>query len=393
MFKIKKVNIVGLGKAWLPLAAHIAKKWFDVIGIDVDSKKVDMINSGQNPIPEENGLDELIKKFWWSKLLATTDWDQTRQWNVFIVIVPLFVDQYNLPDFSIVDNVTEQIWKHLKKWDLVVFETTFPPTTTDTRLNGILESQSGLKEGEDFFLAYSPERIMTGVSLDRFENFPKVIGGISKISGDVAYEVYSQFIPNLFKVEDAKTAEFIKVIEWVYRDANIALANELYKVAQELGIDFYQAREYANHEYCHIHLPSVGVGGHCVPVYPHFLIKLMEAKNKEGYRVLMQTARDINEDMVNWRAEKIVLKALEVSKPLKDVEILIKGITYRPWVKELYHSRSLALAKLLKEKWLKVKVYDEMFSPQEIEELGFEYGEKGEVEFNSFRLEILVNNW
>ncbi len=388
MFKIKKINVIWLGKAGLPLAAHIAKKWIDVIWVDIDEKRCGMINDWKNPIPEENWLDELIQKFGWKELYATTDWDQTKQWNVFIVIVPLFITKNNLPDYSIVDTVTKNIWKYLKKWDLVVYETTFPPTTTENRLKNILEEVSWMKEWEDFYLAYSPERIMTGVSLDRLENFPKVIWWVSKISGDIGYQVYSKFIPHLFKVADAKTAEFIKVIEWIYRDVNIALANELFKIAETLWIDFYQAREYANHKYCHIHLPSTGVGGHCIPVYPHFLIKLMEAKNKEDYRVLMQTARDINEDMINYWAEKIILKALKVNKPLKEIEILVKWITYRPWVKELYHSRNYALAKLLKQKWLKVKVYDEMFSKEEIENLGFEYGESWDIEFDCFRLEL-----
>ncbi len=388
MFKIKKINVIWLGKAGLPLAAHIAKKWIDVIWVDVDEKRCEMINKGENPIPEESWLGELIKKYWWNKLFATTDWERTKQGNVFIVIVPLFITENNLPDFSIVDSVTKQIWKHLKKGDLVVYETTFPPTTTETRLKEILEKTSWMKEWEDFYLAYSPERIMTGVSLDRLENFPKVIWWVSKISGDIGYQVYSKFIPNLSKVSNAKTAEFIKVIEWSYRDVNIALANELFKIAETLGINFYEAREYANHQFCNIHLPSTGVGGHCIPVYPHFLIKLMEAKNKENYRILHQIARDVNEDMINYWAEKIILKALEVNKPLKDVEILIKWITYRKWVKELYHSRNLALAKLLKEKWLNIKVYDEMFSKEEIENLGFEYGEKGDVEFDCFKLEL-----
>ena len=388
MFEIRKINVVWLGKAGLPLATHIAKKGIDVIWIDVDEKRCEMINNWKNPIPEENWLDELIQKFWWKQLFATTNWEKTKQGNVFIVIVPLFITENNLPDYSIVDAVTKNIWKYLKKWDLVVYETTFPPTTTENRLKNILEEISWMKEGKDFYLAYSPERIMTGVSLDRLENFPKVIWWVSEISWDIAYKVYSKFIPNLNKVSNSKTAEFIKVIEWSYRDVNIALANELFKIAETLWIDFYEAREYANHQFCNIHLPSTGVGGHCIPVYPHFLIKLMEAKNKENYRILHQTARDVNEDMINYWVEKIILAAMKVNKPLKDVEILIKWITYRKWVKELYHSRNLALANLLKEKWLKVKVYDEMFSKEEIETLGFEYGEKGDIEFDCFRLEI-----
>jgi len=388
MFEIKKINVIWLGKAGLPLAAHIAKKWIEVIWVDIDTKRCEMINNGQNPIPEENWLDELIQKFGWNKLFATTDWEQTKQWNVFIVIVPLFITENNLPDFSIIDSVTKQIWEYLKKWDLVVYETTFPPTTTEIRLKNILEELSWMKEWQDFFLGYSPERIMTWVSLSRFEEFPKVVSWVDEKSWDIAYEVYSRFIPNLNKVSNSKTAEFIKVIEWSYRDVNIALANELFKIAENLWINFYEAREYANHQFCNIHLPSTGVGGHCIPVYPHFLIKIMEAKNKENYRILHQTARDVNEDMINYWAEKIILKALEINKQLKDVEILLKWITYRKWVKELYHSRNFALAKLLKEKWLNLKVYDEMFTKEEIENLWFEYGESGDIEFDCFSLEL-----
>ena len=388
MFEIKKINVIWLGKAGLPLAAHISRKWIKVIWVDIDQKRCDLINNWGNPIPEEAWLADLLKKHWWKELFATNDWKKTKQGNVFIVIVPLFITENNLPDYSIVDVVTKNIWKYLKKWDLVVYETTFPPTTTENRLKNILEEESWLKQWKDFFLWYSPERIMTWVSLSRFEEFPKVVSGVDEKSWNIAYEVYSKFIPNLNKVSNSKTAEFIKVIEWSYRDINIALANELFKIAEDLWINFYEAREFANHQFCNIHLPSTGVGGHCIPVYPHFLIKLMEAKWKEQNRVLHQTARDVNEDMINYWAEKIILKALEINKPLKDVEILIKWITYRKWVKELYHSRNYVLAKLLKEKWLNLKVYDEMFSKEDIEKLGFKYGESGDIEFDCFSLEI-----
>jgi len=388
MFEIKKINVIWLGKAGLPLAAHISRKWIKVIWVDIDQKRCDLINNWGNPIPEEAWLADLLKKHWWKELFATSDWSETKQGNVFIVIVPLFITENNLPDYSIVDVVTKNIWKYLKKWDLVVYETTFPPTTTENRLKNILEEESWLKQWKDFFLWYSPERIMTWVSLSRFEEFPKVVSWVDEKSWNIAYEVYSKFIPNLNKVSNSKTAEFIKVIEWSYRDINIALANELFKIAEDLRINFYEAREFANHQFCNIHLPSTGVGGHCIPVYPHFLIKLMEAKWKEQNRVLHQTARDVNEDMINYWAEKIILKALEIDKPLKDIEILIKWITYRKWVKELYHSRNYVLAKLLKEKWLNLKVYDEMFSKEEIEKLGFEYGESGDIEFDCFSLEI-----
>lgn len=163
----------------------------------------------------------------------------------------------------------------LKKGDLVVLETTFPPGTTSGRVRKRLCEASGLAEG-DFYLAYSPERIMTGYSISRLREFPKVIGGTDEKSGLVAYQLYRQFISNLHLVSSASVAEMIKVMEGCYRDVNIALANELYKICQDLDIDFFEAREMACHQFCHIHLPSTGVGGHCIPVYPWFLIKEME---------------------------------------------------------------------------------------------------------------------
>jgi UDP-N-acetyl-D-mannosaminuronic acid dehydrogenase len=253
-----------------------------------------------------------------------------------------------------------------------------------------LEEESGLKLGE-FYLAYSPERIMTGYSISRLKEFPKVIGGVDKESGVKAFEVYRKFIPNLHLVSSARVAEFIKLMEGCYRDVNIALANELFKIANELGVDFYEAREYANHEYCHIHLPSTGVGGHCIPVYPWFLIKEMERRGKFSFAKLLRTARELNDEMINYWAEKIVLECMKINKPLNNVKICIKGITFRKGVKDLYHSRNFALVKLLIEKGLNVFVYDEMFSKEEIEKLGLRWIEPNEADvvFDAFELKII----
>jgi len=388
MYNITKINVIWLGKAWLPLAAHITNKWIEVIWVDINEKTCELINSWWNPIPEESWLTELLEKYWWKELFATSDYSETKEWNVFIVIVPLFIDSYNNPDYSIIDVVTKNIGKYLKKEDCIIFETTFPPKTTETRLKDILEKESWLLEWVDFYIWYSPERIMTWVSLSRFEEFPKVIWGVSKTSSDIVYSIYSKFIPNLDRVRDSRTAEYIKVIEWCYRDTNIALANELFKISNELDIDFFEARKFANHEFCNIHMPSIWVGWHCIPVYPHFLIKEMESLNKDSYKTLLSTSRLINEDMINYWSWKIILKALEIKKPLKDVKVLVKWITYRSWAKETYHSRNLALAKLLKEKWLNLFVFDEMYSEDEINKLWFNYWISGDIEFDCFSLEL-----
>ncbi len=383
------ISVVGLGKAGLPLAAVIADSGFKVIGVDVDRKRCEMINSGINPIPEEPGLDELIKKHGGKNLVATPNYEDARDCKAYIVIVPLYVDSSYNPDFRILESAVRSIGRILKKGDLVVIETTVPPMTTETLIRQWLEEESGLKLGE-FYLAYSPERIMTGYSISRLKEFPKVIGGVDEESGRIAYELYKKFIPNLHLVSNARTAEFIKVIEGCYRDVNIALANELFKIAEELGVDFYEAREYANHEYCHIHLPSTGVGGHCIPIYPWFLIKIAERKGRFNDVRLLRTAREINDEMINYWADKIILACMRINKPLNDIKICIKGITFRKGVKEIYHSRNLALAKLLVKKGLNVGVYDELFTPEEIEKLGLRWRTPDEADliFDCFELKI-----
>ena len=382
-----KVAVVGLGKAGLPLAAVIADSGFEVIGIDLDEKKCKMVNSGKNPIPEEPGLDELIKKYGGKRLRATTDYKDAEDCKAYIVIVPLYLDDNNNPDFDALESAFRNVGKLLKNGDIVVLETTVPPFTTEKIVRGWLEEESGLKLGE-FYLAYSPERIMTGYSISRLREFPKIIGGVDEESGKKAYELYKKFIPNLHLISNARSAEFIKIIEGCYRDVNVALANELFKIAEEIRVDFFKAREKANHEYCHIHLPSTGVGGHCIPVYPWFLIKEMEKKEKFSYAKLLRTARELNDEMVNYWAERIVLECLKVNKLLSEVKICIKGITFRKGVKELYHSRNLALAKLLAEKGLDVGVWDELFTPEEVEELGLKWREpkEADVVFDCFEL-------
>jgi UDP-N-acetyl-D-mannosaminuronic acid dehydrogenase len=277
----EKIAVIGLGNAGLPLAAVIADSGLKVMGVDINEERCRLINQGINPIPQEAGLEELIRLHGGKGLVTTANFEDAKACNVFIVIVPVFVDQNFNPDFSIMKDAIHSVGKILKNGDLVVVETTFPPGTTDSLVMQWLVESSNLKAG-DFYLAYSPERIMTGYSISRLREFPKVIGGTDEESGFRAYEVYKKFISNLKLVSSAKVAEMIKVMEGCYRDVNICLANELLKISESLEVDFFEARENALHQYCHIHLPSTGVGGHCIPVYPWFLIKEMEKREKFG---------------------------------------------------------------------------------------------------------------
>ena len=303
--------------------------------------------------------------------------------------MPLFVDQSFSPDFIIMESAIRSLGRILKNGDLVVVETTFPPGTTDTKIRSWLEESSGLGSTE-FHLAYSPERIMTGYSISRLRDFPKIIGGTDEESGLLAYDVYKKFISNLHLVSSAKVAEMIKVMEGCYRDVNIALANELLKISEDLGIDFFEARRYANHEFCHIHLPSTGVGGHCIPVYPWFLIKEMERRENFSYCRLLRTSREVNDEMIDYWAGKILLECMKINKPLSKVKICIKGITFRAGVKEFYHSRNLALAKLLAEKGLDAYVFDSLLSENDVLTKGFRYikPENADLVFDPFELKF-----
>ncbi len=382
-----EIAVIGLGNAGLPLAAVIADSGIAVMGVDINESRCLAINRGDNPIAEEAGLEELLKRHGGRSLLATPRFQDAAGCRTFIVIVPVFVDASYNPDFSIMQGALESLGKILKKGDLVVLETTFPPKTTEDMAEKLLSQSSGLLPG-DYYLAYSPERIMTGYSISRLKEFPKVIGGRDEESGIVAYQVYSRFIKNLHLVSSARVAEMIKVMEGCYRDVNIALANELFKICQDMEVDFFEARDKANHQFCHIHLPSTGVGGHCIPVYPWFLIKEMEKREHFSHCRLLRAGREINDEMIDYWAERILMQCLKIDKPLSLIKICIKGITYRAGVREFYHSRNLALAKLLADKGLDVYVFDPLLSGEEVEGRGLRFikPEEADLVFNPFAL-------
>ncbi len=382
-----EIAVIGLGNAGLPLAAVIADSGIAVMGVDINESRCLAINRGDNPIAEEPGLEELLKRHGGKRLVATPRFQDAAGCRIFIVIVPVFVDASYTPDFSIMKSALESLGKILKKGDLVVLETTFPPKTTEDMAEKLLCRSSDLLPG-DFYLAYSPERIMTGYSISRLREFPKVIGGRDEESGIAAYQVYSRFINNLHLVSSSRVAEMIKVMEGCYRDVNIALANELFKICQDMEVDFFEARDKANHQFCHIHLPSTGVGGHCIPVYPWFLIKEMEKREHFSHCRLLRAGREINDEMIDYWGERILAQCLKIDKPLSRIKICIKGITYRAGVREFYHSRNLALAKLLEKKGLDVYVSDPLLSGEEVEGRGLRFikPEEADLVFDPFAL-------
>ena len=366
-----KISVIGLGKAGLPLAAVIADSGIEVIGIDLDVHRVEEINQGKNPIPEEPGLKELIKKHSGKNLRATSAAEASSECEAHIVIVPLFIDKNKKCDFSILKSAFENLSKGLKKNDVVVLETTVPPKTTETMVKDILEKGSGLKAGKDFYLAYSPERIMTGYSISRYKEFPKLVGGINEISTDKAFNLYKKF-SNPIKVRDSRTAELAKVAEGIYRDVNIALANELLKVSEHYGVDFWEIRNAASHEFCNIHEPG-NVGGHCIPVYPWFIINEMDVP-------LIKESRELNDGMVEYYADK--------ADKIGGKKVGVIGLSYREGVKEKAYSRSIAMVQELKSRGYEVYGLDPLYSKEETEK---EFDAKYLKNLNKMDIIILMN--
>jgi UDP-N-acetyl-D-mannosaminuronic acid dehydrogenase len=292
-----KVCVVGMGHAGLPILSVIAETGLITYGYDIDSNKIELLSKGINPIPQEPGVQEIINKTLNKNLFFSNNLTELKEKvNCYIIIVPLFISENKVPDFSILDSAFKSVGRILKKDDLVVLETTVPPKTTEDRFKTILEKESNLIAGKDFYLSYSPERIMTGDSIDRLKNMPKVISGYDKVSLDKIKELYSLFNSKLYCANNMREAELTKVLEGVFRDVNLAIANECYKICEMYDVDYSHLRKGANQNpYCNLLIPGIGVSGHCIPVYPWFVIQ--DGFKKDIYFELTHSARKL---MIQW---------------------------------------------------------------------------------------------
>ena len=271
-----KIAVIALGKIGLPLAVQYASKGHDVIGVDVNEKTVESVNAAREPFPGEahlqDKLEELIPT---GRLRATTDYaDAVPGADAVVLVVPLFVDQDAKPDFGWMDAATRSLGQHLTAGTLVSYETTLPVGTTRERWKPLLEQVSGLTEGVDFDLVFSPERVLTGRVFADLRKYPKLIGGLSAKGAARAVEFYNAVLdfddrpdlvrPNgVWDLGSAEASELAKLAETTYRDVNIGLANQFARYAGENGIDIYQVIEASNSQpYSHIHQPGIAVGGH-----------------------------------------------------------------------------------------------------------------------------------
>ncbi|MCD6114476.1 MAG: nucleotide sugar dehydrogenase [Thermoprotei archaeon] len=330
-----RVAVFGLGHVGLPLACAWLKAGAYVIGVAKTERKVSLINEGINPLKDEPTLTPIVEKYVREgKFKATTDGvGAAKEADVIIIATPTSV-KWNEPgkplDLSILREVLETVGKGLSRGNIVIIEPTVPPGTTLNIAKPLLERISGLKVEEDFGLAYSPERIMTGHAFqDIVENYPKIIGGVGPKSSKVAkalYEVVAK--KGVIVLSSPTAAELEKVAEGIYRDVNIALANELAKLSHILGIDFDEVRYAANSQpYCHLHKPGVGVGGYCIPIYPYFALHTASRFNLELQ--LTRLGRIINEHMPEYVANLALEALAKLNIRADKAKVAILGLAFR----------------------------------------------------------------
>ena len=370
------VTVIGLGKIGLPLAVYFAQGT-NVIGLDSNHKVVELVNLGQEPFPGESNLRNLLEAAISSKKLsATQDHEYAiSKADTILICIPLITNKNNMPDFDNIDFVVREIGKNIKKETLISFETTLPVGTTRKRFTKIIEKESGFKVGQDFFVVFSPERVLTGRFFEDLSKYPKLVGGVTSsctIKGVEFYESVLRFSSlselnsgvRVFALENCEAAEFAKIAETTYRDVNIGLANEFAVYAKKYNIDFQEVVKAANSQpYSHIHTPGISVGGHCIPIYPHFYLSDFPDST------IVNAARVLNKSMPQYAVGQI-----KQSFPsLKNMSIGILGLTYRPGVKETAFSGALDLLELLRNESSLVYGYDPLLDKNEIIGLGFNY--------------------
>jgi len=358
------VAVVGAGKMGLPLAAQFATHGWTVIAVDVNPAVVEAINAGRSHVGEEPGLAELVATVRaQGRLRATLDAAAAaREADVVVLIVPVMLDADRQPDYRYMDPAVASIAPGIHAGSTVIFETTLPIGDTRKRFAPALERVSGLAADRDFFVAFSPERLFSGAVLANLAAYPKLVGGIGAASTDRAASFYASVLDaEIVAMSSSEAAEFSKLADTTYRDVNIALATEFAHAADALGIDVQEVIAAANSQpYSHIHQPGIGVGGHCIPVYPHLLLS-----RAPGLR-LVETARTVN-DAQTGRAVATLHALLG---GLVDTPVLVLGLTYREGVKELAYSRAMPLIAALRAAGADVAGYDPLMDPAEVEAIG-----------------------
>ncbi len=378
-----KISVIALGKIGLPLAVQFADRGHEVVGVDVQQSVVDKVNAGIEPFPGEAHLQEKLADLVPSgRLRATTDYaDAIPGSDAIVIVVPLFVnDETWQPDFGWMESATRSFSEHLTPGTLVSYETTLPVGTTRNRWKPMIEEISGLTEGVDFHLVFSPERVLTGRVFADLRKYPKLVGGLSPEGTAAGIAFYEQVLtfddrPDLpqgngvWDMGSAEAAEMAKLAETTYRDVNIGLANQFAKFAAAHGIDVYKVINASNSQpYSHIHLPGIAVGGHCIPVYPRLYLYT------DPDATIVRTAREANMTM----PEYTIGLAEGALGDLAGKTVAVLGASYRGRVKETAFSGVFPTVEGLTARGATALVHDPMFTDDELRAHGLEPYHLGE---------------
>lgn len=378
-----RIAVVALGKIGLPLAVQFASKGHEVIGVDVNPRTVDLVNEGKEPFPGEAHLAEKLAELVPAgRLRATTDYAEAIPGvDAVVVVVPLFVnDETWQPDFAWMDEATKSLAAHLTPGTIVSYETTLPVGTLRGRFKPMIEQISGLEEGRDFTLIFSPERVLTGRVFADLRRYPKLVGGLSEDGTRRGIALYQQLLdfdvredlpkPNgVWDMGSAEAAEMAKLAETTYRDVNIGLANQFAVYADKIGVDVQRVIDACNSQpYSHIHRPGIAVGGHCIPVYPRLYL------STDPDASVVRTARSFNATMPQY----VVDRAKEILGDLTGLRVVVLGTSYRGKVKETAFSGVFPTVDALRAAGAQVLVQDPMYTDEELEGFGWQPYHLGE---------------
>lgn len=354
--KSARVGVIGLGYVGLPLATGLAKCGYPVTGLDASQAKVDTLNRGTSYIPDVPSADvaALVKA---EVLSATTDYNTLHEIDVVFICVPTPFDSMKAPDLTFVRQAATGIAPRLRAGQLIVLQSTTYPGTTEEVVQPILE-ETGLVAGQDFFLAFSPERIDPGRTDFTVENTPKVVGGINPVSATLAGELLAHLTPQIHYVSTPRAAEMTKLLENIFRSVNIALVNELAVLSERMGIDFWEVIEAAKTKPFGFmpFYPSPGVGGHCIPVDPYYLS--WKAREYDFYTRFIELAAEVNGDMP-YHTAQLVSRVLNLNgKSLRDANVLILGVAFKPNIDDARNSPAERVIELLIREGAKVSYHD-----------------------------------
>ncbi len=351
-----RVGVVGLGYVGLPFLVEKAKVGFHVVGIDRSAERAGMVARGENYIGDvrDEDLKAVVEQ---GLVTTTTDFDVVPDLDVIVICVPTPLDRNLTPDLSYIRSVTHEIAPHLRPGQLISLESTTYPGTTEEVMKPILEA-GGLKAGVDFFLAHSPERVDPGNARYTTKNTNKVVGGNDPASLEVALAFYRQTIEHVVAVSSAKAAEMVKVYENTFRAVNIALANEIALLCDRMGISVWEVLDAAFTKPFGImpFYPGPGVGGHCIPLDPHYLEWKAREYNFQTHFIAL--AGETNRKMPEFVVDKAARVLNGARKALNGSKVLLLGMAYKSDLDDYRESPALEVYRLLKESGAEVSFHD-----------------------------------